>query len=362
MLEVKIVCLRPLIERGQVARWNMGLKNRSPLTTLPLSMRAFTFETQKTHNKASQVLNGTLERSQEQFAVLSLPALHCGLLQLRSIRIAVADLFGFFYLNLPKARVEGQFAAATVLPLARAHTELFEEALLITQAGEVKSKQALNESDEFHQLRPLRSGDPLKRIHWKLSARSNAWVVKQNQPADEIFWTLLCDVQTISQSQAVDERTREHCLNVRDYALDAAAALIENALLNRKSIVLKTYESHTQLLKGADLSLYPQFLRQLATTPAHDSVSLKEQLLLEQQEPLDYPYIFVCTAIDDDSIKMLRLFMQNHAELYLLLFPLENRMAAEQNDALDELRLAGMRVSVFFYPQEADPMQESSAS
>ena len=354
MADVRVSCLRPLIPRGSDARWQISIKNRSRLTMLPVRVRAFAHETQKKQKKLSRILYATLEKSQEKSAILSIPTYHCGMFDGCSLQIAVGDLFGFFYLNVPRARLGGPISVTTVLPLADAHPELTEEVLIFTQAGEVKSKQPLNESEEFHQLRPLRSGDPLKRIHWKLSARSNQWMVKQNQPADEIFWTMIIDVQTMSQSHAINDLTDEHCMNVRDYALDAAAALIENALYNRRRIVLKTYEDQVRILQSAELTAHPQFLGQLATTPARDSLSLSEQLLREQENNISGPYVFVTTSMDDDCVRQMQLFMQRQAELFLLYFPLDRQISEDLRRALDELRLAGMRVAVFIYPDETD--------
>lgn len=344
MVSVQMRTARSLIPRGQNARWFVQVKNLSRVSSIPIRVYSETKDRNKQVRKKTY-LYGNLAIQGEQTAVLTIPSRHCGVLYADKLRVAVGDLFSFFYLYLPSSRVNAGGGATYVLPLAETHAQLADESLVFLE-GAHQSKRPFDESEELDQVRMMQAGDPLKKIHWKLSARVSDWMVKQYRPEDDIFWTMLCDVQTLSEPYSTEDDSCEYALALRDFALDAAAALLETALLQGRKLELNTYHPDLQKLKGSDISLYPEFLKQLANLPAEGSLSFTEQMQREMLEGNRNPYILVSTKFDEEIFQVLQAFLPSKTEVFFVLIPFEGKISPEQSHFIDQLRLNGMKIAV----------------
>ncbi|WPD23843.1 MAG: DUF58 domain-containing protein [Candidatus Electrothrix scaldis] len=127
-----------------------------------------------------QVLPTLPPHANEQIRIEILP-LHRGYLELTGVTVSRPDPFGLFkachffpcyerILILPKRYRLPQLD----LPGSRRH-----------QPGGVALASSVGNSDEFVSLREYRSGDPLRRIHWKSWAKTGKLIVKNYQ--DEFF-------------------------------------------------------------------------------------------------------------------------------------------------------------------------------
>ena len=114
---------------------------------------------------------------------------HCGQITFSADRILLYDWFGFWPAVIPLRASR----PVTVLP------ETFESDVQIhlphTEPGETDSwYQVKGEEDptELFALRDYTPGDPVRRIHWKLSAKRDTLVVKDiSRPIDQsllVFW------------------------------------------------------------------------------------------------------------------------------------------------------------------------------
>ena len=127
-----------------------------------------------------QPLSTLPPRGKEQIRIEIMP-LHRGYLELTGITVSRPDPFGLFkacrffscyqrVLVLPKR----YHLLQPDLPGSRRH-----------QPGGVALASSVGNSDEFVSLRDYRSGDPLRRIHWKSWAKTGKLIVKNYQ--DEFF-------------------------------------------------------------------------------------------------------------------------------------------------------------------------------
>ncbi len=354
MLEVSLLVQRPYVQRGQRARWLLRLNNKSRFTALPIRIYAEEHQERVFNWQNKRLLLGTIEAKSASTALLSLPTQHCGTKNVDKFYISVGELFGFFYRRIPAQKLFTAEKSVTVLPLADRDVLLSEAALQFVEEGEQQAQRPFEESTELDQLRHLRDGDALKRIHWKLSARVNEWMVKQYRPEDEIVWTLLCDVQTITQYGALDPEQRESCLDLRDYALDAAAALVEEGLMAKRRLQIRVYKNKTETLhlSGTELNLYPEFLILLAQAPAEAGVTLAEQIEREKPEGARHPYILITSAPLLPESKQLLLFLQEKTEVFLLHMPFADGLESELHEQYTELRAAGMKVELLPFRAE----------
>lgn len=109
-------------------------------------------------------------------AVHSLPlsTAHSGAVRVEVRRVRVYDLLGLFWLPgvCPPA------ATLTVLPIPCPPEPTPEMSALLGQAQALRPKPGGGFAEE-HDLRDYRPGDPLNSIHWKLTSKMNAPIVRE---------------------------------------------------------------------------------------------------------------------------------------------------------------------------------------
>lgn len=102
-----------------------------------------------------------------------LPTAHCGMVCCQAARVRVCDLLGLFAFRRP-APPEVEVA---VLPLDLPPEPV--PALLGAEKNRVMRPRPGGGPGEDYDLRPYRAGDPLRSVHWKLSSKMDALVVRE---------------------------------------------------------------------------------------------------------------------------------------------------------------------------------------
>ena len=142
-------------------------------------------ENQLTGEKQSMRADGILPgRGAKQNSLLvRMEDAHAGKLQLQIETIAVADLFGLFRFR-PRGREEQikavQKLSCLMLPQAAIPPQLPEIVRQYDQNSDVYAEDRPGpDQSQTYELRDYRSGDSLRSIHWKLSSRSDNWIVRE---------------------------------------------------------------------------------------------------------------------------------------------------------------------------------------
>lgn len=104
---------------------------------------------------------------------VSLPTGNCGVIRCRAVGVQVCDLLGLFTFRraLPP---EEELA---VLPLELPPEPVAD--LLGDERNAVMAPRPGGGPGEDYELRPYRAGDPLRSVHWKLSTKVDALVVRE---------------------------------------------------------------------------------------------------------------------------------------------------------------------------------------
>lgn len=108
---------------------------------------------------------------------------HAGKLQVQIERIAVTDLFGLFRFRLGGRKKQNeavQRLSCLMLPQAAIPPQLPEITRQYDQNSDVYAEERPGpDQSQTYELRDYRSGDSLRSIHWKLSSRSDSWIVRE---------------------------------------------------------------------------------------------------------------------------------------------------------------------------------------
>lgn len=160
-------------------------------------------------------------RRDKQFDLaLRLP--YCGVYQVGMTRLSVCDCFGLLPLrfdlrNLPYYRMAELTVLPELTPLPPPRQASFDAAAFarggVSDAG-----------DSFAMVRPYAPGDPLRSVHWKLSARRGEPLVRQYDVPEERTCCIAVDARPLPGAEGED------ALRYADAAASCALALADQAL------------------------------------------------------------------------------------------------------------------------------------
>ena len=156
----------PAAERGETVRFRLALRARGGLPlVLPRARVVWTNQLTGQTGRARLPLDG---------AVMEVPSPHCGRVVCAVEGAWAWDLLGLFPLPLRKPAP----AAVLVLP-RRAEADPPPGLLGGPGDGAVLRPRPGGGPGEDYDLRDYRPGDPLRSVHWKLSSKREALVVKE---------------------------------------------------------------------------------------------------------------------------------------------------------------------------------------
>ncbi len=135
-----------------------------------------------------KILTAVLPQRSTSYQEITLSARNKGSYQVGTDSILLQDLFGFFYLPLPRSarvdRASGKSRTSVEMDVIpnpyrwqspnAGKLQAPEEVLMNTQNLKVS-----NEVDTLANVRDFVPGDRIKQIHWKLSARSGKWLARE---------------------------------------------------------------------------------------------------------------------------------------------------------------------------------------
>ncbi|MBQ9195867.1 MAG: DUF58 domain-containing protein [Clostridia bacterium] len=151
--------------RGESARLSVAVQNKSRLPVSQLTVAAAL-------GKTEDIRLLSLRRGAGQTEIV-LPTRHIGELQAGIARIEFTDILGLFHCS---KRFDKAMVPLLVLPRS------FEvEPLRFRQSDEGRGlpNRGVEDLSSPEDTRAYRAGDPLKRVHWKLTARKRELVVRQ---------------------------------------------------------------------------------------------------------------------------------------------------------------------------------------
>ena len=196
----------------------------------------------------------TLEK---QAAILNanLPARHVGMPAVGVRLILFTDILG---LIRGKANTAETLLPLTVLPRSFATDPL---RFLSESEGGMQQNRAVEDLSSPEDIRVYRQGDPLKRVHWKLSARKRELLVRKFETPAPPDTLILMNPTSVQFSSS----TESSAASLRDALCETALSIAEMQLKSGDPVILP---------------LYGEVNDEFSSTSAADTIHLAEQLAL----------------------------------------------------------------------------------
>lgn len=263
-------------------------------------------------------MSTTLAPFGESVVADELMMLYHGRVQVGMDRVYLYDLFRLFRMR----RVFGQKQAVEILP-----RELdFKTTLGVPSqeyAGQVERSRRGFERSEQTDIRPYRAGDPVKDIHWKLSARSEELIVKEfDRTTGQRFYAIsdYCDHfrQPESEKQAVypDTIGRQAATGVAELS----QAILRQALelgYDCHSVFRSSADGHTEDLQVTGPEVHRALFRRLTYQTEDPTPYDVTALALSVSEANSSVIGFVISHISEELVKQIQRFAALHTGQFL---------------------------------------------
>lgn len=139
---------------------------------------------------------------------------HIGCFRVGLDHVDIYDLFGLFRKKVP---VSGSFSAV-VTPCVRTMEQVHISDDVLTEAAK-ETKISVVGGTDYTGVRAYALGDPMKQIHWKLSAHTREYVTKLQESNRQQEFSVILDM-------AAPELGKEQLMDLNDCLIETALSLI----------------------------------------------------------------------------------------------------------------------------------------
>jgi len=329
------------VNRGEVVSMEIGVSHKSllPIAPVALHMRA-------TSNTPAGTIHLTQLGKRKQRVTHKFAADHVGAMFPGVESYTVADVFGFFKrTHTPDA----QGHELLVLPVP------FEVEPLTFAAGDMgveTMKRAMEDPSSPSDFRNYQVGDPLKRIHWKMSARKQTLMVRQFEEPALPDALVMLDTSPPHLGAGVPE---EHAAYLKDALLETAASVVSCQIRLDNQVRLPLVGDRP-MEYNSNMGL-PVLLDELARCTFNETERFERILMMQMGELRKIGAVVIITtrlsaAVVDLIIRMKRL--GPNVRLYLVTFRTDH---PERNILVGRLQQAGVEVN-YVSPSNVKPVQQ----
>lgn len=236
-------------ERGKDASVRVILNNRSvlPISACKISVKYKSlYMSDKLSEEKYSITIPVKQRTAETVSLSFTPE-HCGIVEFRLKNIKICDLIGFSFL-FRKINFSDRII---VLPNASPMDAELENGIVSGSESNIfSSVKAGDDPSEIFQLREYRDGDRHNRIHWKLSSRSESFIVKElSQPVNSKI-LILCDFSGCNAAAQAD--------TVLDMAMTLSSFFVRNGTVHSLAAAMSDCTLLSANISG-DNELYAAF-------------------------------------------------------------------------------------------------------
>ena len=324
------------VNRGEVVSIDISISMKSflPIAPIAIHMRA-------TSNTPAAVIHLKQSHGRRQHVTHTFTADHVGAMFPGIERYVISDLFGFFHRE-HQPDTEGQ--ELLVLPVP------FEVEPLTFAAGDMgveTMKRAMEDPSSPSDFRAYQQGDPLKRIHWKMSARKREIIVRQFEEPALPDALVLLDTSPPLLSEGIPENRRPF---LNDALLETAASVVA-CQIRQDNAVRMPLVGDRPMEYSSRMGL-PLLLEELARCTFNETEEFERVVMMQLAELRKTGAVVIITTrlsnpLTDLILRMKR--MVPNVRVYLVSFAPEG---GETTHQVSKLQQCGAEVN-FVTPQKA---------
>jgi len=204
------------------------------------------------------------------------------------------DIFGLFRFKLKGEYLSQKQAQLLVYPRLR---ELSRGALpnREDEGATISSRSRAEEISSIAEIRDFRDGDPLKRVHWKLSARMGELMIKE-------FEGSLTSENVVMLDCTDHGLAGENAARLEDTMTEAAAAFCKRFCDDFRPLTLVSYTDERTETVGTEPADFPAFYTSLARQRFGGALPMDGALRLELDERVEIGSLVLITKTPSDEL------------------------------------------------------------
>ncbi|NLN46285.1 MAG: DUF58 domain-containing protein [Clostridiaceae bacterium] len=314
--------------KGQPAHLHVRIRNRAPFPILWMELSYETFDSLIAGAPESYILS--LAPFARHDLSLDMTCPYRGKYRLGVTALTLLDPFGL----LPvKHKPLGDPLAEVVVWPRRIPVPVSRESLAVLDEKPTSRRDYTEDLTSIREIRSWRDGDPLKRVHWKLTSRMGDWMVKEfdSTTRDEIAFVL--DAQA-------GHRPWIGQIRYEDALIEAAFSFCAAFLEAGRPIRLTTHADDFLHLHGSDASDVSRFYGFLSNMVLNGSCSAGEMLEFESPILSSGGHLVVIGPLPDEHLSALLVSLASAGITITLVVAVENADAgslpAEEARRLDQ--------------------------
>ncbi len=216
-LEVETDCADVQCERGGRIDVGLRLRSRCPLACPKAEARLVISDLFGGADEMRAVRFSIAGRGQVEFRFgMEMP--HVGCFSIGLDEVVLYDFFGVFHRRTP---VSGRFSA--VVTPRRLPVDVLDFSEDAAAEAQTETKTSVVGGTDYTSVRAYALGDPMKQIHWKLSAHTREYMTKLQERDLQQEFTVILD---FAAARCAD---REQLMELNDCLIETALSLLDEA-------------------------------------------------------------------------------------------------------------------------------------
>ncbi len=264
-LKVSAALSAPRVLRGEKAELLITVGKRGLLPVYPLDITIQCGD-------STLLISAHPAFTKEQTLLLPLPTMHVGVFAVGISEYVYYDMLGLF-----RARIRIKKDAGQQLMVLPRPFDVEELRFMPGDDGNAMQNRTSEDLSSPEDTRAYRTGDPLKRVHWKLSMRKREFVVRRFEtPAPPDTLLLLDCSQPGAEEDDADLR-----LTLRDALCETALSVISMQLKSQSPVRMPLYGKQSQEFHSGKSEDLPHLQEMLACQPFMGGVEFDRVLRME---------------------------------------------------------------------------------
>ncbi len=210
------------------------------------------------------------------------------------------------------------------------HLTKFEVFTSNSYDSQSSSQGAVEDIHNVRDMRLYQHGDSLRKIHWKLSARNNHWMVKNYQSTSSANVNLLIDLRKYNKSDNVD-------IILEDKVVEAAVAVLYYYLHRGVSVNYIYFEDKLEILKASNRHEYEFIYKTLSTISFNQKVPLADIVSLHYESSSNLNDMIIVTSILDIDLYNVIYKAQMSSHSICLIYVSPRTLTNEKLEVVDEI-------------------------
>ncbi len=322
------------VNRGEIVSMEIAVSHQSPLPIAPVALKM-----RATSNTPAGTIHLTQLGRRRQRVVHKFAADHVGAMFPGVDSYIVSDVFGFFKRE-HEPPLDGM--ELLVLPVP------FDVEPLTFAAGDMgveTMKRAMEDPSSPADIRAWQQGDPLKRIHWKASARKRELMVRQFEEPELPDALVLLDTSAPYLTEGLPEEKRPY---LKDALLETAASVVACQIRQDNNVRLPLVGDRP--MEYSSRMGLPVLLEELARCTFNETEQFERVLMMQLGELRKTGAVVIITsrlssALVELIVRMKR--MGPNVRLYLVTYDPDEAKVAP---LIGRMQQAGIEVN-FVTPQ-----------